>query len=154
MYISKYNKFINEIVYLGKTPFSSYSFVSDRESNYGTLDLIMNDGEELKINIEAYGSKKPTSKEFMIDTNHISYREDLNEIIEYIIKILNKNQLGFIFNAESQKTSKYSTQVFYLMNVNKVIHITELEQIINSTKVINKKVKDIDDWDKLIYQTL
>ena len=74
MYISKYNKFINEIVYLGKTPFSSYSFVSDRESNYGTLDLIMNDGEELKINIEAYGSKKPTSKEFMIDTNHISYR--------------------------------------------------------------------------------
>ena len=154
IYIHKYGKFINEAVYLGKTPFNSYSFISDRNSNYGTLNIIMNDGEELVINIETLGSTSGISDTFMINTAHISHRSDLGEIVETIIKIMNKNQLGYKFSVEKISPSKYSKQIQYKLNTQKPINIKQLEQIFNTTKVVNKKVKDIDDWDKLIYQTL
>jgi len=120
----------------------------------------MNDGEKLNINIETLGSKNGIGDTFIIDTNHISYRTDLDEIVETINKIMNKNQLGYKFSVEKIKPSKYSPQVqyklntLYPMNTNEQMDITKLEQIINTTKVVNKKIKDVDDWDKLIYQTL
>jgi hypothetical protein len=154
VYILKYEKFIKEAVYLGLTPFIDYKFTVDRKSNYGTFNIILKDNEELNMNIEVYGSGKESGDNFIIHTDHLSYREDLDNIISSILRIMNKNKLGYKFKYEKSTPSRYLSQIYYNIKVNKEISISEFEQIVKTTKIRNKKIKGGDDLDKLIYQTL
>lgn len=151
--IKRFKDFIlNEKVYLAKTPFSDYKFVFDKYSDIGYFDVTHKDFGEMKIEVEMFDKEdfifripeeiKNLDKDFQ--------RQLFKETIENIIYILNKNELKHIFYVKKYDFSKYVEP--YAIIVGSIRSLSELEKVTQITKIINPKIKDIKDDDKLIYQ--
>lgn len=155
MHIQKYNQHINETVYLFKTMFDSYEFIVNNMSKNGEF-IVGVEGNKYTIPVQSYGL--PKDKKFIFrQPSEISVMEEGHLIFEGmmhdVIYILNKNQLGYVFTLEEVDIEKGLTTYHAIVNVNKECSISDLERISTTTKIVNPKVKDTGDFDKMIYQT-
>jgi len=155
MHIQRYNQHINEIVYLFKTMFDSYKFMVNNTSSNGDF-IVGIEGKEYTIPVQLYGL--PTDKQFIFrQPSEISVMESGDVIFESIIQdvlyILNKNKLGYKFKLVEVGLERGLSIHHAIISVNKDTTIFDLERITTTTKIVNPKIKDIGDFDNLIYRT-
>lgn len=155
MHIQKFNQYINETVYLFKTMFDSYEFIVNNQSKNGEF-IVGIEGQKFTVPVQLYGP--PKDKQFIFrQPSEISAMDGGEMIFEGmmhdILYILNKNQLDYVFTLEEVTIEKGLTTYHAIVNVNKEMTISDLERVTTTTKIINPKVKDTGDFDKMIYQT-
>jgi hypothetical protein len=155
MKLRKYTEYITEVVYLFKTMFDSYEFIINNMSKNGEF-VVGIEGQEYKVPVESYGLAK--DKEFIFrQPSEISVMSEGRDIFEMImndiIYILNKNQLGYKFQLKEIEKEQGITFYHAIVSVDKETSISDLERIATTTKIVNPKVKDTGDFDKMIYQT-
>ena len=153
--IKNYNQYINETVYLFKTMFDDYKLIVNNFSDNGEF-IVEIEGSEYKLGIQMYGNIK--DKQFILrEPSELSVMDDSKDIFEMIINdivyILNKNQLGYKFVLSEIVDEKSIPHYDAIITVDKEMSISDLERIATTTKIINPKVKDTGDFDKMIYQT-
>jgi len=159
MKLKKYNEFLNEAVYLGLKGLKDYNITSVRpgirknDFGHAVMRLIHFDDKTTDLLIETYGM--PKDKELIVKIYSSSY--EINEdrfktVVEKLIYILNKNQLGEYFKIDSIKYDK-DLESYAVLKTDSIVPIDKLEQLIMSTKITNSKIKDNGDLDKMIYQT-
>lgn len=153
--LQNYTQFLNETVYLFKTIFSSYEFVVDNISENGEFTVGIED-EVYKVPVQLYGLKE--DKEFIFrQPSELSKLEEggalFEAIISDIIYILNKNQLGFEFTLSDITKERGASSYHAIISTGEEMNISDLERIVTTTKIVNPKVKDTGDYDKMIYQT-
>jgi len=155
MNLKNYTEYITEVVYLFKTMFDSYKFIVNTISNNGEF-IIGIEGKEYPVAVQLYGI--PKDKQFIFrEPSEITIMEDDKSIFEMIMNdivyILNKNQLGYKFKLDTIDKERGLTHYHAIVSVDKETSIKDLERIATTTKIINPKVKDTGDFDKMIYQT-
>lgn len=148
MRIDNWKKF-NETVYLKNTLLNSYSAVSYNGILNVTLD-VKNKGK-VYVDIETYG--EPKDKEFILHLNDNIGKEEFSEIVSSFMYVLNKNKLGYEFNIDTYDKES-SGRTYVIFKSNKQCKIEDIERVIQTTKITNSKIKDIGDFDKLVYQTI
>lgn len=160
MMLKKFNNFILEKVYLFKTMFDSYDMIIDKYSKTGFIKVEI-EGVEYKIEIESYGKLSDNlfifrnPSEIAILDNSLDI---FTQIMNDVLYILNKNQLDYKFILEYVGKERGMTYEYALI---KCIHpkedsnctIEDLERVSLTTKIMTKKIKDVGNLDKLIYQT-
>lgn len=155
MSIRSYSEYITEVVYLFKTMFDSYEFIVNNMSRNGEF-IVGIEGQKYIIPVQLYGL--PKDKQFIFrQPSEISAMEDGEMIFESIMHdvlyILNKNKFGYKFKLEEIDVEKGLTTYHAIVNVDRETTISDLERITTTTKIVNPKVKDTGDFDKMIYQT-
>jgi len=155
MHIKKYAQHINEVVYLTKTMFDSYEFIVNNLSENGEF-IVGVEGDKFSIPVQLYGL--PKDKQFIFrQPSEISVMEDGEVIFEAmmqdVVYILNKNQLKYKFTLDEIDIERGLTTYHAIVSVDKPTSISNLERIATTTKIVNPKVKDTGDFDKMIYQT-
>jgi|AntRauTorckE6833_2_1112554.scaffolds.fasta_scaffold00413_9 hypothetical protein len=150
--IERFGDFILEKVYLYKTIFSKYNLIVDPLSKVGHFNLDVRGFGDVKLEIEKYGKD---GNIFIIRNPNINIDDELNifkNIINDIIYILNKNRLDYKFNLIEVK-KETQLDIYALIECDMDINIGELEKISQTTKIVNAKVTDKEDLDKLVYKT-
>jgi len=154
--IHKYSDFILEKVYLSNTIFKEYNLLVDPYSGVGTFNLELKGGyRDMQMEIQTYGSK--TDNEFILRIpSKLSPLPEKDGIFKTIIKdilfILNKNKLGLNFSLVKVDKER-QLDLYAIVKSNENISIEDLERISQTTKIVNSKIIDTDDFDKLIYKT-
>lgn len=155
MRIHKYNQHINETVYLFKTMFDSYEFIVNNMSNNGEF-IVGIEGQKFVIPVQLYG--QPKDKQFIFrQPSEISAMDGGDMIFEGVMHdvlyILNRNQLNYKFTLEEVDIERGLTTYHAIVSVDRETTISDLERIATTTKIVNPKVKDTGDFDKMIFQT-
>lgn len=156
MKIDKFNEFILEKVYLKKTIFNSYELIVDPVSKVGYFNLSVRGYGDLKIEIQKYGSDEDSA--FILREPNTKLDIGLGEVNTFkniltdLVYILNKNKLDYTFKLLEVKRER--NMGFYgLIECDKNIGIEELERISQTTKIVNAKVTDKEEIDRMIYKT-
>ena len=155
MNIKNYFEYITEVVYLFKTMFDSYEFRINNESKNGEF-VVGIEGNEYKLEVQLYGL--PKEQKFIFrEPTEISVMEGNDDIFQMIMNdivyILNKNQLGYKFQLDEIERERGITFLHATVSSDRETTISDLERIATTTKIVNPKVKDTGDFDKMIYQT-
>lgn len=153
----KYNEFIKESIRLGDKGLKKYFIKSIRpykkKRGYSIIDLVYFDDKEISLLIEIYGSKEDS--QFILKVYNSSFKVDEDQFkiaIDKVLFIMNKNLLDHDFSIHKIVYPDHMN-AYAIIDSNKIIDITNLEQIIASTKIINKKIKKTDDLDDMIRLT-
>jgi len=157
--INNYKGFltINEKVYLSNTIFKKYSLIVDPYSGVGQFRLDLRGGyNDIEMEVQMYG-KIEDKQLIMRLPSKLSHLPEKLRIFKSILKdityIFNKNQLGYEFTLDEIKTERPPLGEYTLLNINKELSIEDFERLAQTTKIMNAKIKDIGDFDKLIYKT-
>jgi hypothetical protein len=156
MKINRFNEFIVEKVYLSKTIFNKYNLIVDPNSKVGYFNLDVRGFGDLKVEIQKYGSDEDNM--FIIREPNVKLTSDLGEVNIFkniatdLIYILNKNKLDYTFKLVEVKSER-NMGLYGLIKCDKDITIEGLERLSQSTKIINAKVTDKEEVDKLVYKT-
>jgi hypothetical protein len=143
MKIQRFSEFITEKVYLSKTLFKSYQLIVDPYSKVGKFIITLNNDVEINLELEMYGTRE--DKELIIRYPNIPV-DNFKDIVDNILYILNKNQLNISFKINEIEDN------YITIKSNVEIDISDVERIAQTTKIINSKIKDIGNYDELIYQ--
>lgn len=150
--IKRFEEFINETVYIGLIGLKDYSMKSFRPS-HAIAELTYFDDRKISLLVQVYG--KAEDKELIVKKYDSSFDVDEDSFrysIEKLVYILNKNQLKDYFKISSIFFDKH-LEPYAILKSDNIMSIERLEQLMMSTKIINPKIKDTKDLDKLIYQT-
>lgn len=144
---------INEIVYLKNTMFDSYEFIAYDENRGMFTCTIKGHTSPIKLTFELYGDKSDNEIIIRFESVEFDDIDVFKDIMNNILHILNKNKLEYKFTFEKIQKDKYSSNFFSIMKSNKKCNIQDLEKVFQTTKIANNKVKNFNDYDKLIYLT-
>lgn len=140
-----------ETVYLFNTSYKSYAFSTDQDGSHGSLKVELWDRSKVEFLIQSYDKE---SQNFIFKQ---LYGEKLDEdtflkSVTDFVYIFNKNQLKY--KAKIERTNFDNVlQPWAIIHVNPKVDILEMERILATTKIVNKKVKTDVPMDKMIYQT-
>lgn len=153
----KFLKPINEIVYLFKTGFKDYSFITKRIAQnglgHGQFDIKLKDMNTISVSCQNAG--KLEDLKFKLSIIHATFEpdeDDFNNIIRDLVYVLNKNLLGYVFSITKVSFDQVLVKSANI-SVNKICPMPDMEAIVQSTKISNKKIKTSGDLDNMIYQT-
>lgn len=153
----KFLKPLNEIVYLFKTGFKDYSFIAQRIAQnglgHGQFDINLKDLNTISLLCQNTG--KLDDMKFKITAMHASFEideDDFNNIVRDLIYVLNKNMLGYSFSITKISFDQFLEKSAYF-TCNKVCTMSDMEALVQSTKIANKKIKTTGDLDHIIFQT-
>ncbi|CAG7580404.1 MAG: hypothetical protein SLAVMIC_00398 [uncultured marine phage] len=157
--IQKYSSFIslNEKVYLSNTIFNKYNLLVDPYSGVGHFNLDLKGGyHNIEMEIQSYGNleDKQLIMRMPSKLSHLPERMSIFEtVIKDVLHILNKNQLGFRFTINKIDKERGPLGEYAIIDLDQKMKMEDLERIAQMTKIVNSKVKDIGDFDKVIYKT-
>lgn len=153
----KFLKPLNEIVYLFKTGFKDYSFIAKRIAQnglgHGQFDIKLKDMNTISISCQNTG--KLEDLKFKLSIIYASFEpdeDDFNNIVRDLVYVLNKNMLGFVFSVTKISFDQFLEKSANI-SVNKICSMPDMEAVVQSTKISNKKIKTSGDLDHIIYQT-
>lgn len=155
--IYKYSDFLLEKVYLSNTIFKKYSLLVDPYSGVGQFKLDLRGGyNDIEMEIQSYGRTNDNQFILRLPTK-LSHLPEKSEIFKVIIKdilhILNKNLLGYTFTLNKIAVDREPLGEYAIIETDKTLSMDDLERISQTTKITNSKIKDVGDFDKMIFQT-
>ena len=155
--IINYSEFLLEKVYLSNTIFKKYQLMVDPYSNVGQFNFDLRGGyNDIEMELQTYGDDEDKQIIFRIPTklSHLPEKETIfKSIVNDTIYILNKNKLGYKFSINKFGKERSPLNEYVIIDINKEMSMLDLERLSQTTKIVNSKVKDIGDFDKMIYQT-
>ena len=141
-----------EAIYIGKIGLEDYRFVYTPATSTGLFYLNFDNGENYEVEVKSNGKPEKggfynTFRIFSPSNPHF----DINQLVDKMIYILNKNRLGYKFTVSNIVTPKYGLQPYGIIEIDKPIKMSDLEQLVASTKSTNKYVKKGGDFDQFTF---
>jgi hypothetical protein len=138
-----------EAIYTSIIGISEYSLVYDPTTGSAWFNLVSTTDESYELEIKSNGLPEDKRVHEMRIFSPNKFKFKFDNLMEKIIYICNKNQLGYKFEVIEIVYPKYSLLPYGVVKVKPSLdNMSDIERIISSTKTINSKVKkgDIDQF--------
>jgi hypothetical protein len=141
-----------EAIYLGKINIKDYRFIYSDRLGTGIFELTNSDDQKFDIEIKPNGKSKDMKfTEFRLFSPENENNYDFKEVIDKLVYILNKNELGYKFKIKEVQKPKYGLQPYALITSNKELEMVEMEKLSSSTKPTKKMVKKKGGFDQFTF---